>query len=93
LLINAVDCRECDTIVFSRTEGDVRSCDCGRIVVSGGQHYFKYDVYTNPQYEIKKMHIEVTLEDLYDDWDTMKDEYGIIRNHPLLPGKEMVQIF
>lgn len=78
MLVNAVECKECNTIVYSRTEDDVRECNCGRVVVSGGQGHFKYDVFTNPQYEIRKIRVDASLRDLYEDWYNMNDDFGLI---------------
>lgn len=80
MLINAVECKECATTVYSRTSDDVRSCSCGRVVVMGGQRHFKYDVYTNPNYEVKKINIEANMDELYFDWHSMEDKYGFIEH-------------
>lgn len=78
LIVSAVECKECEMIVFSRAEQDVRSCTCGRVVVMGGQKHFKYDVYTNPPYEVKKVEIQASMSDLFQDWEEMRDEYGLM---------------
>jgi len=79
LLVNAVECKECNTIIYSRTESDLRECECGRVMVSGGQEYFKFDVFTDPQYEIKKINVDANLHDLYEDWHHMNDDFGLIK--------------
>jgi len=93
LLVNAVECKECNTIIFSRTKSDLRECDCGRVMVSGGQEHFKYDVYTNPQYEIKKINIKASLKELYEDWYNMDDEFGLIKIETPEKDHPNVQVF
>ena len=88
-----MECKECNTIIYSRTEGDVRRCDCGRVMVSGGQGHFKYDVYTNPEYEIKKINVDASLIELYEDWHNNDDEYGLIKNEAMSTDHQTVHTF
>ena len=78
MLVNAVECKECKMIVFSRASEDVRHCACGRVVVMGGHRHFKYDVYTEPAHEVKKINIQASAEELFNDWKDMRDEYGLM---------------
>ena len=93
MLINAVECKECGTIVYSRTEDDVRECDCGRVIVSGGLGYFKYDVFADPRYELKKIDVKTTPNELYNDWYNMEDNFGVIRNVNPSEDEEHVQVY
>ena len=93
MLINAVECLECNTIVYSRTKDDVRECKCGRIVVSGGQEHFRYDVYASPQYEIKKIEVKTTPNELYNDWYNMEDKFGFIRETNILEEETNIQVY
>ena len=93
MLINAVECKECGTIVYSRTEDDVRECDCGRVIVSGGLGYFKYDVFAGPGCELKKIDVKTTPSELYNDWYNMEDNFGVIRNVNLSEDEEHVQVY
>jgi hypothetical protein len=79
LLIKAVECKECEDIVYSRTEDDFRECSCGSIGVSGGVRYFKFSVQSPTGYEVKKINVKTTLDNLYEDWYDMKDEFGLIQ--------------
>ena len=51
----------------------------------GGQNYFKYDIWTNSEYEVKKINVDTTTEELYYDWELMEDKFGFIRNEALHP--------
>tara|TARA_R110002074_G_scaffold224756_2_gene396257 strand:+ start:1521 stop:1787 length:267 start_codon:yes stop_codon:yes gene_type:complete len=79
LLIKAVECKECTDIVYSRTEDDFRECSCGSIGVSGGVKYFKFSAQSPAGYEVKKINIKTTLDNLYEDWYNMRDEFGLIQ--------------
>ena len=79
MLIKAVECKECTDIVYSRTEDDFRECSCGSIGVSGGVKYFKFSAQSPAGYEVKKINIKTTLDNLYEDWYNMRDEFGLIQ--------------
>ena len=78
MLINAVECKECGDIVYSRTEDDLRKCSCGRVEVTGGHAFFKHYAVPQTEYEVKKINLKVTLEQLYEDWDIMGEKFGLI---------------
>ena len=80
MFVNTVECKECNTTVYSRTENDVRKCSCGRITISGGLKFFTYDILPNTQHNIKKVDIgAVTPTMLYEDWHHMDDQFGFIK--------------
>ena len=79
MLVRSVECKECKSLIFSRTEDDVRECDCGRITVFGGPVYFKYEAAPGTPHEVKKININADAQALYDDWDSMEDNFGLIR--------------
>lgn len=93
MFVNAIECKECDVIVYSRTSDDVRPCSCGRVVVMGGQEHFKYDIYTNPDYEIKKINVDASMIDLYNDWLWMEDKYGLVEHNHIKKQNQKVYIF
>ena len=77
MLVKAVECGECKSIVYSRTDNDVRECTCGRIVVSGGLQHFSCAIHPGAAYEIKKVEVRATPNMLYDDWHSLTDQYGL----------------
>jgi len=82
LLIKAVECKECEDIVYSRTEDDFRECSCGSIGVSGGVKFFKFTAQPAAGYEVKKINVKTTLDNLYQDWYNMRDAFGVIKAEP-----------
>ena len=76
--LKAIHCLSCDDKVYSRTQQDFRYCSCGQIFVDGGQSYFKYGGAPNAEFILTEVNINVPLDELYEDWNEMSDNYGII---------------
>ncbi len=93
MLVNAVECYDCSTTIYSRANEDVRSCNCGRVMVMGGQNHFKYDIFGTPHHEVKKINIKASAEELYEDWQYMNDEYGLIHDASLGHIESTPQVF
>ena len=94
MFVNTVECKECNTTVYSRTEDDVRKCSCGRITISGGLKFFTYDILPDTQYKTKKMDIgAVTPKMLYEDWFYMDDQFGLIKLNEVPEEKKNVYVF
>jgi ribosomal protein S27E len=94
LFVNAVECKECNTTVYSRTEDDVRKCSCGRVTISGGLKFFTYDILSNTQHNIKKVDIGVVTPNmLYEDWHQMYDQFGFIKLDSAPEEKKNVYVF
>lgn len=76
--VNAIQCRGCSDIIYSRARHDFRTCSCGNCSIDGGFDYMKisfgYNGYINIPLEIK-----VTEKDLWEDWNSGKDCYGLIK--------------
>lgn len=47
-------------------------------MVYGGQNHFRYDAPANSKHQVKKIKVNLSLAQLYEDWDSMKDEFGLI---------------
>ena len=80
--IKAIKCHTCEDVVFSRTEGDFRECSCGLLSVSGGQTHFKHEAINEAPHEKKQIFLDCNQEELYNDWDSMTDFYGLIKAKP-----------
>tara|TARA_R110000824_G_scaffold189740_1_gene371160 strand:- start:260 stop:505 length:246 start_codon:yes stop_codon:yes gene_type:complete len=76
--LKAVHCLSCDDKIYSRAHQDFRYCSCGQTFVDGGHSYFKYGSTPGAEFKIIEVNIDVPLDKLYDDWDQMRDNYGII---------------
>lgn len=79
--VNAIKCKNCNTIIYSRAEHDFHWCPCGKCAVDGGFEYFKivgnredwevvdFDVLENvPVGEAKNI--------LYGDWNFNENKFG-----------------
>lgn len=82
MFVKAIKCEECNSTVYSRAREDVRECDCGRVRVYGGfLTHFKYDIKDKKtKYKALKMNIKATPNDLYDDYESMEDKFGLIKS-------------
>ena len=76
--LKAVHCLGCNDIIYSRAPNDFRNCSCGQIFVDGGRSYFKYGAAPDAEYKITEVKVNIPLSKLYEDWNQMSDEYGII---------------
>jgi len=78
LTIKAVECKECGDTIYSRTHHDFRQCTCGNISVDGGLKYFKYNANPSSLFKVKKVQVDATINELYEDYNSMEDRFGLI---------------
>jgi|GEM_PF-1152343 len=75
--VTAIKCKNCGDIIYSRARHDYRECSCGQVAIDGGQQ--DYVRIAGIGFDYGKIDIgEVTLKDLYDDWNQKSDKFGII---------------
>ncbi len=72
-------CPSCGDLVFSRANHDMRFCTCKQIAVDGGFDEMFVRLVGSPMRV--EMYIEQTKEELYQDWESGRNEYGLIRPH------------
>ena len=75
--ITALVCPKCKDTIFSRTRHDMRFCSCGTVAIDGGFDYCK--VSGKPPLEFKELDLDVTERELYDDYNTGADIFGLIK--------------
>lgn len=75
--IKVYTCPRCLTSVYSRTRHDYRWCPCNTIAVDGGLEYTRV-VWKDTLPESHDIEVDATREQLYDDWNSRQDKYGII---------------
>ena len=80
--VNAIKCKNCNTIIYSRAKHDFHWCPCGKCAVDGGFDYFKI-VGNREDWEMTELNV---LEDhtdgeakniLYNDWNLNENKFGI----------------
>lgn len=76
--IQAVKCLHCHSIVFSRTRHDFRSCLCGKVSIDGGFDYVKVSAVDLSGAKCISIDLSLTKQQLYDDWNSGYDKYGIL---------------
>jgi hypothetical protein len=76
--LKAVHCLSCDDVIYSRAQHDFRKCSCGCVNVNGGREYFKHGAIPNAEFHILEVDVDVSLDALYEDWNDMTDNYGIV---------------
>jgi hypothetical protein len=72
--IHAIKCLSCGDVIYSRARHDFYSCKCGEASIDGGFDYMR--IMAEKGYEPIEIDIDVTEEDLYDDWNKGIDKFG-----------------
>ena len=79
MIIHSVKCKACNSIIFSRVRHDFRICSCGLTGVDGGQvDYTKVLFDGKAGYKNVTIDLNVTLKQLYEDWNNKTDQFGLI---------------
>ena len=81
LKIKTIKCPTCKDVIFSRARHDFHYCSCGTIFVDGGFDYLRYGGNDGAIFvDVKFMNLEldVTKEELNDDWNKRINKFGII---------------
>jgi hypothetical protein len=83
--VKAIKCLSCGDTIFSRARHDFRSCSCGKVSIDGGFDYTKlsFPAGMKPP-EIFDLEVKQTPMELYDDWNTGKDRFGLFRGNKCL---------
>jgi len=79
--IKALRCGKCSDTIFSRATHDFRYCTCGGLFIDGG---FDYCRWGGEHVNIAKdvwIEVDATKEELYKDWGTGKDKFGLIKGN------------
>jgi hypothetical protein len=85
LKINAIKCKKCGDIIYSRCHHDFHWCGCCSCAVDGGFDYFKITGQPS-DWEAMEINILENKSDeeakkiLYNDWNKDKNKYGTIVN-------------
>jgi len=78
LEVGAIQCPTCLDIVFSRAHHDMCFCTCGSVAIDGGREYSQITFHAEKPLSLKII-VPFTAKELYDDWNTQRNELGVIR--------------
>ena len=78
-MVAGVMCKQCGDLVFSRARHDYRKCTCGSIAVDGGFDYMRIIGEEENVGQINTFEIKQTKKELFADWNSGKNKYGIIK--------------
>jgi len=89
--VNAYVCPKCGDKVFSRAHHDYRNCTCGEIAVDGGFEYTRI-AFKDVSPQSIELEIDATKKDLYFDWNSTTDMFGIIKKdgRQYIPKKHVI---
>lgn len=76
--INAIICKNCNSIIYSRAGHDFRRCPCKKCAIDGGFEYIRVLFEGDDSFEFISIRIKAEKSMLYDDWNHRKDKHGII---------------
>lgn len=79
MTVNAIKCKKCGDIIYSRCRHDFHWCSCDNVAIDGGFDYMKISFKESDSYESLQIDIDVTKSKLYNDWNKNKNKYGKIR--------------
>ena len=74
--IKAARCNKCNVIIYSRARHDYIRCTCGSIAVDGGQTDYVRILGNPDDFELKTIELNVTIEELLDDYTSGRNELG-----------------
>ena len=77
--VSCVQCPKCKDIIYSRAHYDFHSCTCKEITIDGGFDYMHVGWKSGKSPDTIIKYVNATRSDLYNDWNYMKDQYGIIK--------------
>lgn len=81
--VNAIKCKNCNTIIYSRATHDFHWCPCGKCAIDGGFEYIKITG-DRRDWEFVEYGVLDNLSDgdaknvLYNDWNLRENKYGIV---------------
>lgn len=88
MIVTAIRCPQCESVLYSRAGHDFRSCPCGTVSVDGGpelERILWHSDRTEPPKSFPFKVEGVTKGDLYDDWNHNRNKYGLV------PGPSALQ--
>ena len=79
--IPAVKCNNCRDTIYSRAGHDFHWCSCESVAVDGGYEPGYERLLGYPEdYTHTEVEVNATKKELYDDWNSIKNKYGVIKD-------------
>jgi len=81
--VEVYQCPKCKQWIYSRARHDYKTCECKTLAVDGSSTHNNILVaqriigIINPKRKIQK--INVTIKELYDDWNNKNNKYGVLK--------------
>lgn len=82
MIVDAVKCNVCSDLIYLRSQKDMRWCSCG-----GTFLMYPLALYEE-EFDLKKIDIQHTEQELYDDWNLDIDKLGIILGYEVNSGNQ-----
>ena len=76
--VNCIVCPSCKDVIYSRARHDFHFCSCGEIAIDGGFEYMRMS-YKSVKPEIVVREVDVTKDELFQDWNQRLDKFGFIK--------------
>lgn len=76
--VQTIQCKKCWDIIWSRAQYDFHWCSCGAIAIDGGFEYMRV-VGDLGGFEDRKIEVDCTKEEAYQDWNYRKNKLGTIK--------------
>jgi len=77
MIVRAVRCKHCKDTIYSRARHDFRFCTCGKVFIDGGFEYIR--IGGDIEAPLIEVEVDATQKELYDDWNSRKDKFGLIK--------------
>jgi len=77
--VKGVKCGKCGDVLFSRARHDFRKCTCEETFVDGGFDYLRVGYAGDFPPVTVELEVGASKQELYDDWNMCKDQYGLIK--------------
>ncbi len=79
-------------VIYSRAKHDFHSDAKNEIFVDGGFEYFRCLYNETANFSKVEFDLNVTKQELYEDWNSMKDKYGRLSKDQIEKQKIKIQI-
>lgn len=78
MIVRALFCHNCKTVVFSRARNDLAACECGKSFIDGGRDHIRVGRHNGANHKLFDLELpeQMTEEYLYSDWNNGTHKEG-----------------